>query len=85
MPNSTTPMQGWCPWCANHMLWGGWWMMLLWLIAILAVGWLAWSFTRRSQSDLPSEQHAEALLKERYARGEIDEPTYRHMLDELRR
>lgn len=47
-------IQGWCPWCGDHMAGGGWGMML-------------------------------GALREEYARGAIDEETYRRRLRELRR
>lgn len=82
--------QGWCPWCGDHMggFGGGGWMMLFWLIVLVAVIALAWSFARRggrSAGPPSGEDRAEALLRERFARGEIDQETYRRQLDELRR
>lgn len=78
-------LQGWCPWCEGHMGWGGGWMMWAWLVVLLAVLWGAWTMLRRGSGTGRAGDGAEALLRERYARGEIDEATYRRMLDELRR
>ena len=77
----------------DHMGWGGWTMMLLfWLIVIGLIVWLVATLARReggdrsrSSSGQSREDRAEGVLRERYARGEIDEGTYRRMLDELRR
>lgn len=79
--------QGWCPWCGSHMWWGGGWiMMLFWLVALAAVLWFAWSVVRRGSGPggpRVGSDAAEAILRERYARGEIDEETYHRMSDEL--
>lgn len=77
-------IQGWCPWCGSHMgWWGGWGMMLGWLIVLLAVVGVVWLLVRRMPGS--SGGRAEEALRERYARGELDEETYRRMLAELRR
>ena len=63
-------------------------MMLLWLVAVVVIAWLAWALIQRGgfgASRTLRASKAEAVLRERFARGEIDEPTYRRMLDELRR
>ncbi len=82
-------IQGWCPWCGDHMGWGGWTMMIgWWLIVILLIAGLALAVARvgpwRSGGG-PQRDPAEEALREQYARGEIDEETYRRRLDELRR
>ncbi len=77
-------LQGWCPWCERHMgWWGGWGMMLGWLIPLLVIALIVWLVLRRPGGT--GEDPAERTLRERYARGEIDEETYRRMLAELRR
>lgn len=80
-------LQPWCPWCGDHMGWGGWSMMLFWLILLIilvAVIWAAatgrWRGGMREDRD-PAEQ----VLREQYARGEIDSETYSRRLEELRR
>ena len=82
----------WRPWHApgDHMGWGGWTVMLLfWLVVIGLIVWLVVTVLRREGGAGPgtssSEDRAESILRERYARGEIDEETYRRQLDELRR
>ncbi len=86
-------IQGWCPWCGDHMGWGGWGMMIGWVLILALVILAVWAV---SQGRRPGggvywrrgdrgEDRAEALLREQYARGEIDEETYRRRLAELRR
>ena len=80
---------GWCPWCGNHMTGWGWFMMMFfWLIILVLVVFAVWSFSQRGGWGAlggPKEDRAETLLRERYARGEIDEENYHRMLEELRR
>lgn len=84
---AATAIQGWCPWCGGHMGWGGWGMMLFWvilLIGVLAAVWAIFSGRWRS-TDRPRPNSAEEMVRQQYARGEIDEETYRRRLEELRR
>ena len=77
-------LQGTCPWCGVHMgWWGGWGMMLGWLVFLLLVVGLVWLMFRRMPPG--SEDRAESALRERYARGELDDGTYQRMLGELHR
>ena len=85
--------RNWCPWCGDHMGWGGGWgMMFGWTLAIVVIVLIVWALGRGRSSDgghadsggPPGEDRAEAVVRERYARGEIDEETYRRRLDELR-
>lgn len=86
-------IQGWCPWCGDHMTGGGWGMMFGWsliLFALIALvfflargGWSAGRGGRREEGG--TRDRAEEALREQYARGEIDEQTYRRRLEELRR
>jgi putative membrane protein len=80
-------VQRWCPWCAGHMGWGMGWMWIFWLVVLIALVAVVWMAMRRGGGPPPAAggDRAEEALRERYARGEIDEPTYRRMLDELRR
>lgn len=84
-------VQGWCPWCGDHMGWGGWTMMIGWtliLLVLIAAVWAMadgrWPGGNRA-GWWGSEDRAESVLRERYASGEIDEEEYRRKLDELRR
>ena len=62
-------------------------MMLFWIIILVALVALAWSVFQRGRFPTagPEANRAETILRERFARGEIDEASYRRMLDELRR
>jgi putative membrane protein len=62
-------------------------MMLLWMVLLVGLVALAWTLGQRGGwfRGRGSEDPAEAVLRERFARGEIDEATYRRMRDELRR
>lgn len=63
-------------------------MMIVWLVSLVVIIWIAWTVAQRAgfgSGGASRENRAEALLRERYARGEIDDATYRRMLDELRR
>lgn len=70
------------PWRDGHA--GGWWPVfpigfgLLWLLILGGGFYLLW---RRTQS---RGGGAEAVLAERYARGDIDEEEYRERLSVLR-
>jgi putative membrane protein len=68
--------------------WGSSMMMIFWIVVLLLVAWAVWAFVQRGGAGAlgaPREDPAEALLRERFARGEIDEEAYRRMHDELRR
>lgn len=71
------------------MGWWGGWMMILWWVLILGFVVLGiWWFRRRTEgggTSKPGADRAEAILRERFARGEIDEETYRRQVAELRR
>lgn len=82
-------IQAWCPWCGGHMGWG---MMFGWGLILVVLVLLVWAMSQgRGPWGGPGgggdreEDRAEAILREQYARGEIDEETYRRRLDELRR
>lgn len=79
----------WCPWCDGHMGWGGGWMMMSWWVLILAIVVAAvwWQMRHASGAGgaAPGVDRAEGIVRERFARGEIDEDTYRKQLAELRR
>lgn len=79
-------VQDWCPWC-DTMHWGGGFMMLSWILLLIIVVAVVWILAQRGgwTGGRGGLDRAEETLRERYARGEIDEVTYRRMLDELRR
>ena len=79
----------WCPMCGPAGAWG-WGMMVLmvifWIVLIGLAVFLVYRLTRgigaagRGRGDA-----AESILRERFARGEIDHETYQRMLEDLRR
>ena len=75
----------WCPMCSYRGAWPMFGMGLIWLVVIVAIVWFVARFAGARGSRAEGGRAAEDILRERYARGEIDEATYRHMLDELRR
>ena len=67
---------------------GGAMMMLFWLVVLGAIAWGVWAAARHvgfGAGGDAGEDSAERVLRERYARGEIDEASYRRMLETLRR
>lgn len=86
-------IQGWCPWCGDHMGWGGWGMMFGWILILVVVILAVWAIGQGRwpgggappRGNGRGEDRAEGVLREQYARGEIDEETYRRRLNELRR
>jgi len=85
---TTLQQPWWCPMCGGAAGWG--WgmvgMMFFWLIALVAIVALVWRLLGGAGNigGTPSGR-AEDILKERYARGEIDRDTYARMLEDLRR
>jgi putative membrane protein len=77
----------WCPWCGDHMAWGGGLMMVFLLLVVLVIVVAVVLLLRRNGlgGGTSAADRADAHLRERYARGDIDEETYRRMRDELRR
>ena len=71
--------------------WAGGWGMGMWfgwIVPVLVIGLIVWAviaFTRSRSAGTAadSSQRALATLKERYARGELDEETFRRMRKEL--
>lgn len=78
----------WCPWCGGHMGWWGGWMMMFWwllILAILAVAWWRMRHGGWASGPFPRSDRSEGILRERFARGEIDEATYQQQLAALKR
>ncbi len=73
-----------CPWCGGFGYGGfGWLWGILWL-ALMA--WLVYALVRALSGSAPSvgrEDRALEILKERYARGEIDRETFEQMRRDL--
>lgn len=74
----------------DHMNGFGWWMMGVgWAMGFVLIGVLVWAIVQAtSRSCDPaaptSARSAEAILADRFARGEIDDDEYRRRLDTLR-
>ncbi len=71
------------------MHWDGWWhfgwMWVFWILLIVALVLLIrWAVTAGRNSRPPGES-PEVILKQRYARGEIDKEEYERRLADLRR
>lgn len=82
--------QQWRPWHGDHMMGGVWGMVFLWILilAVLIFGVFAIMKRGRPGDGEPRggmRDRAEEALREQYARGEVDEKTYRRRLEELRR
>jgi putative membrane protein len=63
-------------------------MMLLWVVVLILLVGLVWAMGQRGGwfgSANQTVDRAEATLRDRFARGEIDEATYQRMREELRR
>ena len=66
--------------------WGMGWMtvsFLLWLTVIVGGLWTAAHFTWAHPG--PRHESPEAILKRRYARGDIDRDEYQRRLDDIRK
>lgn len=69
------------PWDAHwhHQQTAFWWIVV---VLVVLVGVCMWRGRCRPSEGTESPEQA---LKRRYAKGEIDEKTYKHMLAELRK
>jgi putative membrane protein len=82
--------QQWRPWHGDHMTGGGWGMIVLWILILAVLIFGVFAIVRRGgprDGEPPGgrQDRAEEALREQYARGEVDEETYRRRLEELRR
>ena len=73
----------------GHMNGLGWGMMGIgWVVGLTLIGVLAWTMVqatpRRRDNGSTVTSSAEAILADRFARGEIDSDEYRSCLDALR-
>ncbi len=70
-------MWGWYGYGPSGFAWG--WVFWLGVLILLGLG--VWALVRALSGapKRPSEDRALALLRERYAQGELDEETYRRM------
>ena len=62
---------------------GGGMMWIIWIFILLALAWIVVAATRQAGGPRNREKSAMDILKERYARGEIDRDEYRRTRDDL--
>lgn len=68
----------------GHMFGFGWgFMWIFWILLILAIIWLAKVFFSNSDNQEKRSKSAEEILKERYARGEIDREEFEQKRKDL--
>lgn len=72
------------PWYGWHGWWMGW-MWAFWIVIIFVVVWLAARAGSPSRGIREVRPTPEEILRERYARGEIDTEEYQRRLEVLRR
>jgi len=64
----------------------GWWMAVWWVFGIAVLVLIVWAIARAAGGVSPrAEDSPEAILKRRYARGELDREEYQRRLEDLRR
>jgi putative membrane protein len=64
----------------------GWWMGLWWMFGIAVLILLVWAINRGAGGFSPrTDDSPEAILKRRYARGDLDREEYQRRLEDLRR
>lgn len=72
-------MGGW-----NHMVGGGWFMWLIWIIIIGVIVYFLVALTRRSKSTLGmTGESPEDVLKKRYAKGEITREEFERLKKDI--
>jgi putative membrane protein len=72
-------------WGGDWHMWGMWWF---WLLVVAVIGVVIWLLARNAGRRNPGDSGGESpeqTLKQRYARGEIDEQEYQHKLRQLER
>lgn len=79
----------WCPMCGPMGSWG-WSMMIVWVVILAVIVVVGWYLVRGAlagglDSGRFRRTEAEEILRQRYARGEIDRDTYLLMREDLRR
>jgi putative membrane protein len=67
----------------HYYWWHMGWMLLFWVLVIVAIVWIVRAFSGRGGGE-PRET-PEQILKRRYARGEIDKDEYERRLSDLRK
>lgn len=63
------------------------WMWVWWIVALAVLVFLVWAIAKSAGAtgSERGEDSPEAILKRRYARGEIDRNEYEHKLNDLRK
>ena len=69
-------------WWGGDWGWGAWLIMTLMMLAFWAL--VIWAVLSVARSSGSGRDSGEAILAERFARGEIDENEYRHRRDLIR-
>ena len=70
----------------GHHYFGAWWQMGLGIVVwVVLIGLLVWLVVRATSHRAGADESAEALLRRRYAAGEIDEEEFNKRLETLRR
>ena len=62
---------------------GGGGMWIFWILIIVALVWFITFATRRDSGSSGNEKSAQDILKERYARGEIDREEFEQIRKDL--
>jgi putative membrane protein len=71
-----------------HFWDGDWhmgWMAIWWFLGAAVIAAIVWAAVKFARGPGSPADSPEAILKRRYAKGEIDQQTYERMLGELRR
>ena len=61
------------------------WIPVWWILGPVLIAVFAWVLIRGARLPSASSESPEEILRRRYARGELDDETFRRMHDELRR
>lgn len=68
----------------GHMFGFGWgFMWIFWIFVIVAIIWAIKAFTSNSDNQEKKPRSAEEILKERYAKGEIDREEFEQKRKDL--
>lgn len=65
--------------------WGMGWMSIGWILGLAVIAFAIWAVLRSVRPRDGAGASPEEILKQRYARGEIDRDTYQRMLTDLKR
>lgn len=61
------------------------WMAIWWILGAALIAAVVWALVKSARGPGGAIDSPEAILKRRYASGEIDQQTYERMLGELRK